>query len=361
MEYKINKHGRLYKNGVSLSEDVRNLIISDILSLGGNRVTGYFPGCYSQIAQKLRVSTQTVSKIWKQFCDTYDVSSSKRGGDFSSKLSDDDLALIETLKREKGSISLKEIYDILEQLGDVGADISMASISRAIKNKLLSRKVYSRKKISHIARERFTFDNMLYTQLFIDYLSAKDITTMKFFDEAGIEEPDVGTRPYGHAPVGERCVEVIRKKKSPNTTLNMLVSINGLEFYNLIDGATNTAQFLHFFQHAANATNMQTLRPVLEVGDTIVMDNLAAHHYDGGEILEDFLSESGIELIYTPVYSPDLNPIEMCFNKIKTSLNQDFLELVHANVKLAGSYAVETLTASDMRGFFKHTSYLFDI
>jgi transposase len=106
---------------------------------------------------------------------------------------------------------------------------------------------------------------------------------------------------------------------------------------------------------------METLRPVIEVGDIIVMDNLAVHHYDGGEILEDFLSETGIKLIYTPVYSPDLNPIEMCFNKVKTSLNQDFFELVHSNVKLASSYAVETITESDMRGFFRHTSYLFDI
>ena len=158
--------------------------------------------------------------------------------------------------------------------------------------------------------------------------------------------------------MGERCVEVIRKTENPNTTLNMLVSINGVEYYNLIDGATNTVEFLNFFQEAANATNMQTLRPVLEVGDTIVMDNLAMHHYDGGEILEDFLLESGIELIYTLIYSPNLNPVEMCFNKIKTSLNQDFLELVHTNPKLAAANAVETITGSDMRGFYRHTSYL---
>ncbi|XP_028404078.1 uncharacterized protein LOC114526751 [Dendronephthya gigantea] len=202
---------------------------------------------------------------------------------------------------------------------------------------------------------------MVYTQLFIDYLSAKDVRKLKFFDEAGIKVPNVGTRRYGHSPVGERCVEVIRKKENPNTTLNMLVSINGVEYYNLIDGATNTVDFLNFFHEASEATNMETLRPVLEVGDIIFMDNLAVHHYEGGEILEDFLAESGIELIYTPVYSPDLNLIEMCFNKVKTSLNKDFFELVHSNVKLAGSYAVETITDSDMRGFFRHTSYLFDI
>jgi hypothetical protein len=84
------------------------------------------------------------------------------GGDFCSKLSANDLEPIETLKLEKGSISLKEIYAVLEQAGEVGGDISLSSISRTIKDHLLSGKLYSRKKISHIARERFTFNNMLY-------------------------------------------------------------------------------------------------------------------------------------------------------------------------------------------------------
>ena len=358
MDYKVSKRGRTYQPGVAISNDLRNLIISNIISLGGDRLTGHFPGAYSEIANTLKISPHTVTKVWKDFCHTHAIESKKRGGDFSSKLTAGDLELIETLKAEKGSISLREIYGLLEDLGDVGGDISLSSISRAIRNKMPSGKKYSRKKISHIARERLTHDNVLYTQLFIDYLKSKDVRTVKFFDEAGIKVPDVGTRLYGHSPVGERCVEVIRKSESPNTTLNMLVSYEGVQFYNLVDGATNTVEFLNFFQEAAVATFMQTLRPVLDVGDTIVMDNLAVHHYEGGEILEDFLFENGIELVFTPVYSPDLNPIEMCFNKVKTALNHDLLELVHSNLKLASACAVESITEMDMHGFYRHTSYL---
>ena len=202
----------------------------------------------------------------------------------------------------------------MEQVGDAGGDISISSISRAIKSRLLSGKTYTRKKITQIARERFTYENMLYTQLFIDYLSSTDIEKIRFFDEAGVKVPDVGTRLYGRSPIGERCVEVVRKKENPNTTLNLLVSLNGVEYYNLIDGASNTAQFLNFFEEAAGNANMITLRPALEVGNIVVMDNLSVHHFDGSEILEDFLANMGIELLYTPVYSPDLNPVEMCFN-----------------------------------------------
>jgi len=81
-------------------------------------------------------------------------------------------------------------------------------------------------------------------------------------------------------------VEVVEKAESPNTTLNMLVLLDGLEYYNLIDGTTNTLQFLQFFEETGNCVNLPTGRLCLQVGDIIVMDNLSAHQYEGGEILE---------------------------------------------------------------------------
>ena len=110
-------------------------------------------------------------------------------------------------------------------------------------------------------------------------------------------------------------------------------------------------QFLQFFKEAGNCVNLQTGRPCLQVGDIIVMDNLSAHHYEGEEILHlVWLEEMGIELTYLPTYSPDLNPIEFCFNKVKTLLNGEFQELMHTNTKLA---------TEDMAGFYEGTSYLF--
>lgn len=173
-----------------------------------------------------------------------------------------------------------------------------------------------------------------------------------------MKTPDVGTRRYGHAPVGKRCVEVVKKMESANITLNLLVSLNGVEYHNIIDGATNTATFLNFFFEASEATSPLTGRPAIEVGDTIVLDNLAVHHYDGGAILEDYLEQMGVELVYTPVYSPDLNPVEMCFGKIKSKLNGELINNVHNNIKIATMDAVETISATDMIGYYKATSYL---
>ena len=67
----------------------------------------------------------------------------------------------------------------------------------------------------------------------------------------------------------------------------------------------------------------------------------------------------GIELLYTPSYSPDLNPVELCFNKIKGELNGDLRQMVSVNTNLAAMTAVERITAQDMPGFYEATSYLF--
>jgi hypothetical protein len=115
-----------------------------------------------------------------------------------------------------------------------------------------SGEAFSRKKITHIARERFTPENMIYSQLFIDYVSSKNPYKLKFFYEAGVKTPDVGTRNYGHAPVGQRCVEIIQKCESPNITLNLLTSLyEGVGYFNLLNGPTDTVKFLDFFYEAS--------------------------------------------------------------------------------------------------------------
>jgi len=116
---------------------------------------------------------------------------------------------------------------------------------------------------------------------------------------------------------GERCVEITRKAQSANHTLNALCSLEGIKYADVVQGAMHTIMFLDFFSQPLNSTNTSTGEPVLQVGGILVLDNRAAHHYVGWEILEECLWEMGIKLLYTPTYSPDLNPIEEAFAKIK--------------------------------------------
>ena len=186
-----------------------------------------------------------------------------------------------------------------------------------------SGKIYLRKKVTHLVKERFTHTNMVYTHLFVNYVNSKDTYTVKFF-EAGIKIPSVGTRLYRHSAVGERCVEVICKCPSPNYMLNaMTLLYNGVSYFSILDVPTNTIQFLNFFKEVCQNTSPTTERPLLEYEDTIIVDYLSCHHSEGGEMLEDLFIEMGIELLYTSIYLPDLNPAENGFDKVKNALNFD--------------------------------------
>ena len=140
----------------------------------------------------------------------------------------------------------------------------------------------------------------------------------------------------------------------------MTLLYDGVAYFNVFNGPTNTIQFLNFFDEVCEKTSPATERPLLECGDTVIMDNLSCHHYEGGEVLEDFLGEMGIELyIYTPIYSPDLNPAENVFSKVKNVLNYDLLPLVNYDIKIAINEAIDTVSSLDMHGFYKNTSYIF--
>ena len=80
----------------------------------------------------------------------------------------------------------------------------------------------------------------------------------------------------------------------------------------------------------------------------MVMDNLSCPHYQGGEALDEWLGDMGIELTYTPTYSPELNPIEESFSKIKSVLTNDKVRGNVDNLKLAVINATMPVTPQDM-------------
>ena len=112
--------------------------------------------------------------------------------------------------------------------------------------------------MTHVAQERFTIQNMAYMQMFVDYLYTKDPYTLKYFDECGVKLPANSKIFYGHAPVGERAVEIHRYCETTNTTVNLLCSLTGVTYMNIIDGPSNTLEFLRFFEEAYTSVNPAT-------------------------------------------------------------------------------------------------------
>jgi transposase len=164
-----------------------------------------------------------------------------------------------------------------------------------------------------------------------------------FLDETGAKTDF--TRRCGWAPKGDR-----RHAKAPfghwhSTTLAAAVTAGAVLAAFVYPGATDGAAFATF------ATTV--LLPELRPGDVVILDNLAAHRH--AEVQQRF-ADAGVELAFLPPYSPDLNPIENVFSKIKTLLRKaearTFDLLTHAIGRV-----LDAVTPSDTINAVRHAGY----
>jgi transposase len=113
----------------------------------------------------------------------------------------------------------------------------------------------------------------------------------------------------------------------------------------VVEGSTNAMVFQTYLE--------DVLLPTLKRGQIIVMDNLSAHK---GEKVKALIEAKGCELIYLPPYSPDFNPIEGAFSKLKSYLRAACARSQDTLMEVIGE-ALSTITASDALGFFEHCGY----
>ena len=116
-------------------------------------------------------------------------------------------------------------------------------------------------------------------------------------------------RRYGRAPRGQRCRIAVPHGHYKSTTVTAALRASGPFAIELMDGATNGTRFRTYVA--------DSLVPALTPGDTVVMDNLAAHKVAG---IRQLIEAAGARLLYLPPYSPDFNPIENAFAKLKALL-----------------------------------------
>lgn len=119
----------------------------------------------------------------------------------------------------------------------------------------------------------------------------------------------------------------------------------GAEATMLIEGSVDTLVF--------NAYCEQVLRPSLQAGDVIVLDNLGAHR---ASRIEEITAECGARVIWLPPYSPDFSPIELMWSKVKTYLRR-VKARTQEELEKAIAAALETITASDCVNWFRHCGY----
>jgi transposase len=171
-----------------------------------------------------------------------------------------------------------------------------------------------------------------------------DLHRLKFIDESGINI--AMTRLYGRAPRGARALGSAPQNYGQNVTMLGALSCTGLEAMMTIEGATDADVFRAYVR--------EVLCPTLREGDIVVADNLSAHKAAG---VQEAIAATGARLLYLPPYSPDLNPIERCWSKIKTCLRAAKARTREA-LDAAVTRALATVTEADARAWFAHCGYV---
>jgi transposase len=166
---------------------------------------------------------------------------------------------------------------------------------------------------------------------------------LKFIDESGV---NLGlTRTHGRAQPGQRVVEATPEHSSARYTTIATLGWNGVQAPWLWKGAMNAETF--------EAYITKHLGPRLRRGDIVVADNLSAHKCAGARA---YLEARGIQLVFLPPYSPDFNPIELCWAKVKTALRaakaRTWDDLVDALAK-----ALRSVRPCDVEAWFAHCGY----
>ena len=168
-------------------------------------------------------------------------------------------------------------------------------------------------------------------------------TRLVFIDETAANTRMV--RLSGRCPRGQRLVGRVPQGHWKTLTFVAGLRRNGMTAPCVIDGAMKGTTFLAYVE--------QSLVPTLKRKDTVVMDNLPAHKVPG---VREAIEARGAELRYLPQYSPDLNPIEMPFSKLKADLRKAAERTVPRLCRRIGSFA-RRLTAGEASNYFRHAGY----
>jgi transposase len=154
------------------------------------------------------------------------------------------------------------------------------------------------------------------------------------------------TRLRGRAPRGERVHGSAPHGHWKITTVIGAIRLSGIAAAMTVDSPTDSDVFRTFVE--------RVLVPILKPGDIVVMDNLSPHKASGVEAL---VAAARAELWYLPPYSPDYNPIEKCWSKIKEALRSAKARTQHA-LERAIAGALRKVTQSDARSWFKECGYI---
>ena len=175
-------------------------------------------------------------------------------------------------------------------------------------------------------------------QAWTETISKYSPEKLVYLDESGVNTNM--TRIYGRAIGSARAVDNAPINTPSNTTILSSIRLNGETAYTTYSGGTTGDKFVDYLK--------TVLIPTLNKGDVVIMDNMRSHHV---KAVKEVIEEAGMTLLYLPPYSPDFNPIEKMWSKIKAILRK---LKIHVSTELptAIKSAFSLITTDDCHGWF---------
>jgi transposase len=172
---------------------------------------------------------------------------------------------------------------------------------------------------------------------------ALDPRRLVFVDECGTH---TSLAPlYGYSSKGERLKLSVPRNRGKNTTLLASITLEGMGPSMAVEGSTTKEVFEAYLE--------QVLLPEVYEGQVLIMDKLPAHKPNR---MRELIEQRGCQLLYLPSYSPDYNPIEEAFSKIKEILRRACARTRETVLEALGE-ALSAISLHDARGFFEHAGY----
>ncbi|MEE9476554.1 MAG: IS630 family transposase [Roseateles sp.] len=310
--------------GRPYSEDLRERIVAAVEGGHSRRAA----------ARMFGVSASCAVKLLRRWRETGSVKPGKTGGSKGSKLEAHGEWLLASIK-EKPDLTLQEIQARLRT--ERAAAVSIGSIWN-----FFDRRDISLKKTAHAAEQERP-DVAAARAAWRDWQASLDPARLVFIDETGAST--AMARRRGRAKRGERVVAPVPHGHWKTTTFVAGLRLTGLSAPFVIDQPMNAAIFQTYLERC--------LVPTLRPGDMVFMDNLSSHK---GQAVAKAITARKATLHYLPSYSPDLNPIEQAFAKLKALLRKAAERSIEALWRTIGRL-LDRFTPEECRNYFQNAGY----
>jgi transposase len=315
----------LWRRGKAYSQDLRERVLA----------AADDGGSVCQIARRLRVSVSYVSKVLLRRQRTGQTTARAQRGHLPARLADLHPS-IEAQVTTRPDATIAELREWLSKTHQVSASTglmwkTLAALDLTFKKKSLRAAEQDRPDVAEARTQwRQKQPSLAHNRLV-------------FIDETWVKTNM--TRMYGRAPRGKRLVDAVPHGHWKTTTFVGALRCDAITAAGVFDGPINGELFLAYVE--------QVLVPTLRPGDLVIMDNLRSHKVAG---VREAIEGAGAKLMFIPPYSPDLNPIEQAFAKLKALLRARAIRTVDALWKALGSL-VDHFSPEECANFLRHDGY----